>query len=373
MADTDAAQAAAVRMRALVRAVAPPGASSHLAEVPSVPLTLPAALAQDCRANPPLLTGGLLHSGEALVGVGVDFLTVSVNRAVAGFLLGSTAYREGGVARPGFKSSQLRDCIGGTCWRRWEPRQESKRWGLDYESWEWASSVADYAARQLLGCGIEDVRPSHVDVAFDFSVASSGLTPDAFCEAVRGHYSALGIKDGISGEGGVNTLYIGSKSSERRLRVYRKDLQSAGWASIFGPTLRVELILKGDRAAEWWGSWCESPDDAYRQAAGHVLAMTGLTVVDGAALPPVLSVPDEVHEAERLVAWVRQNAGMLDVCNRAGIDLGVLVLAQVRKQCRMTRYRNRQRVKTLQGLGAQEVTASALSLIRESVDAIREN
>ena len=106
------------------------------------------------KANPPLLIGGSLQIGNenfsgVLMDSHIDYLTVSVAPDTAKFLLSgnNTTLYQAGYGRHGFQSSEQRLCIGGRCWRRWQPTQSNnsliRQWG-DYESWEFDGQQADY-------------------------------------------------------------------------------------------------------------------------------------------------------------------------------------------------------------------------------------
>ena len=123
------------------------------------------------------------------------------------------------------------------------------------------------------------MRPSRVDVAFDFC-CSSELVPELVADhaAVQEHCEVRGIQaDGVSGAGGVFTRYIGSRKSDAFVRIYRKDKQNEILGELLGPVLRVELVMRNDLARAWWRVWDESKERAYAAAAGHVERLSRLT------------------------------------------------------------------------------------------------
>ena len=174
--------------------------------------------------HPPLLTGGVLHL-EAIhrpaVVRGLDFLTVSLPDATAGLLLAESEHSENGHGFHSFRRSEERLIMGGRAWRRWEPGQPCKLWGTGYESWETSGAASDSFGMSLRG---RPCKPTRVDAAWDFSVPET-FTSDDFLAAIAAHVEGQILTTGISGQAGVNTRYVGSPQSEKRLRIYRKDLQ----------------------------------------------------------------------------------------------------------------------------------------------------
>lgn len=291
-------------------------------------------------------------SGE-LLGSGLDYLTVSMGTETAGAWLPSTRLLEPGKPQPGFGSSERRECLGGQCWRRWEPHQESKRWAREYESWEFDGGNAVVPGRWFRG---REVRPSRVDVAWDFSVAESE-TAEVVQDRVREHAEARGfVADGKTGEAGVFTCYVGSIHSERRLRIYRKDLKDEGWLLQFGPTLRVELILKQERAVSWWRVWSEDEARAIAAAAAHVLEITGRCVqADVGDVPPPLRLDDAVDPAQQLFWALKQCGGVLAAGVDAGVDVLGLLMESRDHAGRKSRWDSRLLADRMRAAGVDEV------------------
>jgi hypothetical protein len=211
----------------------------------------------------------------------------------------------------------------------------SKAFGEDYESWEWSGSSAHRPAVDLRS---EDVRPSRVDIAFDFSVPDS-LTPDHVAELMKPIASQRGIVDGVAGQGGRNTRYFGAVTSDRRTRIYRKDWQDESVKLDHGPTLRVELVLKGKTARAWWKVWATDVEEGYRVAAGHVLKMGGLEVYESSPLPP-LEVKEESEEFVKLRTLLEQYGSVLAAYDEAGIP--IMKLARI-AQAERTTWKQRKR------------------------------
>lgn len=322
-------------------------------------------------ANPPLLTGGLKHCGE-LLGVAVDALTVTVEgadggaEAVAAKLLTATELDEPGRANRGFAKSEKRLCMGGHVWRKWEPHQPSRKFGSCYESWECESGAASWLAGWLRGRG--EVKPTRVDVAVDLVVPDAYLADDFVREFVEPHLAnwSTGRKPklGISGEGGVNTLYVGSAKSSLRVRTYRKDLQDACFAELVGPVLRVELVMREEWAERFWRAWEVDEDAAKRAAAGQILRLTGFDALIGVEDLPELETPEESSEAQQLALWIEQNGGRLLAWSDAGIDVvGLCREAGIIERSRVGRWRHARRVKAVARVGAELVSRMALALV----------
>lgn len=318
-------------------------------------------------ANPPMLIGGLRQGAiiDAL-GVKVDQFTATMSTQVAAdHLLTCTTPYEQGYAKQGFKQTERRTTMGGICWRRWQPQSESVTWGLDYESWEWDGGKgggSDSAADMLRGI---DVRPSRVDVAFDFSCSES-VTPElVVCsDQVQKHCERIGVTaDGVTGSGGVFTRYIGASTSAMMIRIYRKDLQNQILGEMLGPVLRVELVMRDHYARAWWAVWEHSKQEAYRWAAAQVHRLSSMIVVDG-DLPIPEIVHPETRAAEPVLAIIQQYASMLVACREAGIDLHALAAAQVGAMSRAGKHRHAKRVTQLQQQDPVEVAAMVLAVIR---------
>lgn len=309
------------------------------------------------KAEPPFANRGV-DTPYPLFNVSVDWLTASLGVDDAQPLLDRSSHESEGQARPGFKQSEKRLFPGGYVWRRTEPRQESNRWGKRYESWEASGTSASWLARELKAI---DSRPSRVDIAFDLN---SDRTSDEVLEDLRPQFESRGLLDGISGQGGVNTRYIGGQQSERRIRIYRKDLQDEAWSHLYGPTIRVELILKGKQAAAWWDVWRDSDDSgAFRVAAAHIREMSGLDLIgDEVELPELLPV-EQSHAAKKLAQFIRQHAGTLVAFMDAGINLGTLAREQLVMASRMTRYRSSSLTAEVQRLQPSQVERLARALL----------
>lgn len=295
----------------------------------------------------------------SLFGCGVDWLTCSMSSEVAAELVSLSELVEEGTKRLGFARSERRTMYGGEGWRRWEPHQASRRWGKDYESWEWSGAAGGWAASWLRG---RDAKPTRVDVAFDFEVSAQVLA-DTVADRFEA-WSSRRFTTGIAGQGGVNTRYVGAVSSPRRLRVYRKDLREVGWAAEFGPILRVEVVLKEEFAEDWWARWCVSEEGAVRRAAHHVFELTGFDVLSDAEAVPSLCRPAASWElADKLFWMFRQYGAVLDAAFEAGIDLVAIAGELERRPGRMAAWRRAQLAKSIQGVGPGAVESALRTML----------
>lgn len=254
----------------------------------------------------------------------MDFLTFTADLETAKWLRSETEINEPGYGGRGFGKSEQRVCVGGRCWRRWEPVSESKRFEKDYESWEWSGGESDLYGRRLRG---REGYPTRIDVCWDYSV-SDDLDPCTVVDQITGWCADHGITLGIAGQDGVVTRYVGSAQSDRRIRIYRKDRQDEAVLFQMGYVLRVELILRAELAKAWWMAWERDELVALRVAAGHVREMTGRDV-QADALVPLPVVAPEVEWAMTLWALISQHGPTIAAFDRAGFDiLGLAAMAE---------------------------------------------
>jgi len=302
----------------------------------------------------------------SLYGKGLDYLTLSMSAEVAADWMPFTGVVDTGGVRKGFRASERRGHVGGTGWRRWEPTVESKRWGLEYESWEWDGSDAVVPARWFRG---RDVRPSRVDVAWDFTVPYE-LLADEVADLCSTWMNAKGLKKGVDGEADINTRYIGAKGSDRRLRIYRKDLQLESWLIEFGPTMRVELILKGDHAAAWWDVWSSDESKGIDVAAGHTYDLTGFDVQPSRAAVPALKVLDAAGDpAQGVFAFIKQYSAVIDAAAEAGVDILGLVAEHQANRGVSGAWRRSQWLEKMLSVGVERVENAVRAIIAREVRA----
>lgn len=304
-------------------------------------------------SRPPFANRGVVtNRGLTPIGVSVDWLSVTVSTEVGKGLILATREDEAGAGMRGFRRSERRLAMGGRCWRRWEPVTPSREWGTGYECWEFSGEAAGPSAALLRGKA--GVRPSRVDVAWDFGVGD-GLLADEVAEWFRAGAESRGLSPGVSGESGVNTRYWGSARSGRRIRIYRKDLESPGWRELVGPTMRIEVVLKDEWARGWWAAWSGGDQAGYRAAAGCVREMVEMDVMDGAEVMESPRLPEST-EAERLAVFVRQYAGQVRAWEVAGIDVWGM-LRGYRAGSRMAGSRESRRLREIAESGGGQAVA----------------
>lgn len=302
-----------------------------------------------------------VKKGISCVSLGIDWLTVTAGESAVRKLMADTSEHAPGGSRPGFKKSEERACWAGTCWRRWEPLQASSEYGMNYESWEWSSDVSSTPARDLRGF---DVRPSRVDVAFDFKVPEK-LLSDHIIRRCESWIEERGTDVGISGsKKGVNTRYVGSSKSDRRVRIYRRDLKGT---ALFDetPVLRVELILRGDRSLEWWKVWEVDDREGYRAAAAHVHEMMGLVVGEIGTIPERVPEP-AIDHAQQVLEFFKQHGSTISTYQAAGFD--VLDLAkQISDQSRReTKWRNARKLRAIRNVGVDCILHAMQTMLGRS-------
>jgi len=295
-------------------------------------------------------------SREGRLGVSVDWLTGSVSSADAeAILMPHTEPDEPGTARPGFRRSERRLTLGGRVWRRLEPLQPSKRFGDDYESWEFDGCQAAHGVDLMARCDRPKV--TRIDLAFDFSVRD--VTARELVETIIDDREDVKTPQGFGvGESGQRphlTMYIGSMSSDRRIRIYRKDVQSPHFAFGCGPIMRVELMLKGRQAHAFWQVFGDDRQAGYAAAAAHIREMSGLIVADDIGTVPEFVAAEIPDDAQRLFTFLEQHGTTLHEFASSGVDLAALAAQRCESISRMTRHRSKQRTERLRAAGPKLV------------------
>lgn len=288
----------------------------------------------------------------------VDFLTLTLSSEQAGSLMAETVLDEPGYPKRRFGQTEKRMALGGSCWRMWEPSQGANGFGRAYESWEFVGSVASVYARKLAGVG----RPSRVDVAFDFA-CDDRLFVRRFVDRLAGRLRRDVVPE-WSERGNDATFYLGARSSDWRIAIYRKDLQQGPlWDEAFPPVLRIEARLKSDLARDFWAAWAKSASDGFAMVAGRVEKWLGVAVMDQTSEWVETVKPQEFDHAQRLLAFMEQHGGAIDEFRRAGVPVLELAALASSKRSRVSRWRSESRLRQL-------LTASVpgvVDLVRKSL------
>jgi hypothetical protein len=241
--------------------------------------------------------------------------------------------------------------VGGTAWRKFEPIAPSKVHGRDYESWEFGGKVAHESVYFLGLAGMG--RASRVDIAFDYEVAGE-VTATVAMDEIRPHVASLGLTEGVSGEGGINSHYVGSKSSGVRLCIYRKDHEGGEVWKAMGlpPVLRWELRLRERWAADFWSLWARSPESAFAMAAGKVHAMTGARLQDELTEWSRFERPEAFDVSQQVFEFVQQYGALVACLDEAGVDVLALCRESSERRSRMARWRTKARRALIESVGA---------------------
>ena len=324
-------------------------------------------------AQPPIANRGVVTLKPPKQGAqntpyraGLDYLSVTCPAGrSADHALQSISINEGkGKPTSGFSASSVISVGGAMGYRKTGPVYPSKNWGSDYLCYELSGPNSQLLAASLRPD--DELRSSRIDIAFDFKVPADYMA-DQLADELRQHHMDLGIISGINGQGDVNTRYIGSKTSDRRIRIYRKDLRDAELFATTGPVLRIELILKGKHARKFFHEYLLDPDDSLRVAAGHILEMTGLNPLPREVVtPPPLDRGFVGDAAQEVFQFVRQNGQQLEAFRAAGIDLNDLAdcFGRPPQPSKMQEKRRRDRISRITAHGVSEVLQGVGILLR---------
>jgi hypothetical protein len=297
---------------------------------------------------------------------GIDALTITMGLEADRFLGGLTEHLQPGGAQKGFRATEERMCMGGTYWRKSEPQTASKlAWagaeGRGYVTCEFKGQPSTWAARTLRGQA--DVRPSRVDVAWDFNVPDD-VRAETIAKLWMPHLEKRRIKSGISGEGDVFTHYAGAAASDIRVRCYRRDLKDPWLEFYLGCCLRLELVLRDQHARRFWAVWAEDEQKAYAVAAHYMHRQTGLVVQEEMEVPPDLVYQDpEEDAAQEVFEFVKQWSSILEHSRQVGIDLPELSKAYSATWNPRMKRLHKARMKARGGIAGEDITRRVLELI----------
>jgi len=316
------------------------------------------------RPLPPLLTGGLRMGGKSLLSAGMDYLTLSCSAAYAHALFDTTE-NSSATTKPAFKgfgSHEFRGLRVGQVARHWDPHSKRSRWGEGYECWNFTGTNANYAvAEHVVQVDRQDRRATRIDVAFDFACEDT-LTPNDCLNAWRDVWEGENMMtSGVSGQGEEKswTRYIGSISSPRRIRIYRKDIESG---SDQPPVMRVELVLKADYANGLLTQFCADHQGGLLSAAAHVYAMTGFRPTEGIGEVPEREVKPTSTVGRKAAVCAYQFGALLSVLDELGM-LGELLEYRKRKMSQAGVYRLAKLRELALDEGAEAVLATAKQVL----------
>ena len=321
------------------------------------PMRSPAAGSD--KPGPPLAHRGgvnLMPDGKAASEAwrGVDAFTVTLPTTLAVPMLESPPLGEfhhlqdGTSMRGGHRTAEYR-MMGGSMWRRWEPWSASPRWGTDYEIWE-ATGAAGAVLADWLAPHADQVRSSRIDLAVDL-VCSSELTPGEVVAPlnVGGWQTETGhaINHRARGTEAHWVWYVGSRSSERMLRFYRKDLdQPLLYPGLSCGIFRVELELKKPLSHPMFSAWSRDDVSAFAAYGRHVHEMTGRQLVPIGDLPPV-DRQSNVEVLQTVLALIEQHGATIDQMHQEGIDLVELAAIRAARPVKDKGQRSRRLRKAL--------------------------
>jgi hypothetical protein len=275
--------------------------------------------------------------------VQLDWLTVTMSGPTAGYVLprlnkrlgrwGEKTSAEPGKAVQGFECSErypLASWAPHLCmWRRWKPRTASKAFGLEYESWEISGCSAVVLEQILLEAPRLLARATRIDVAFDFA-CDEDLWPRHLEAEITSHAERRGFTIQYAGERDARTVYVGSRSAGRRVRIYRHDVKHGGTH----PQMRIELELSGERyPRELWNRWDTRGGEGLALARWHVGELIGC-VPEGELreADPIEQVPRCLVRA--MTSALRCYGSVLRAYSQAGGDLRAALKAACREDDR---------------------------------------
>lgn len=116
---------------------------------------------------------------------------------------------------------------------------------------------------EMVGGSYHLLRPSRLDVAFTFRlrVKRQGIASSYFSTGSSSHGARCRPRERslYTSSGGGETLYIGSKSSDRRIRLYDKHEEQGG-REPYERTWRLELQYRRAPARDVWAAYHDSKD-----------------------------------------------------------------------------------------------------------------
>ena len=299
-----------------------------------------------------------------LIGCNYDYLTITTARQMSDYLSGVTKLKESFGKQQGFSNVEKRFCLGGDCSRRFNPVSPSNDWGLDYESWLFTGLVADDNVRLLLKCDAPS-RLTRLDIAFDYSCPAD-YYPKDFIEDVRANiYGKYGIE--TAGNEITGTRYIGSRQSDRYIRIYRKDLEDKQVEMQLGPVMRIELVIQNT------SSYCQCAWNSirsngyysgiqYASMMCHALFQLMPIPFDETIFPEPIEKP-ESGIIKKVFSLVDQRGNCILAALKAGIDLQGLCELKRFKASSSALSRFKELETDIRAVGADVITEAAANLL----------
>ncbi len=316
---------------------------------------------------PPILIGGVSHPCKSLKSAGCDYLTVSMSGENADALRAVHPANNDDKAPTftGYKFSELRSTLGGFTDRHWGAYTPSKKKGDLCELWAWRGATA-LCAENLIN--ETNVQPSELfectrfDMAFDY-VCDMDFRP----VDLRDSWETVWGKDGLDLKPEVagcdrtceHTAYLGGRTSDRRIKIYRKDLERKSGS----PTVRIELTLKGVFAQEIFIEFLKQKREAVVKCATHILTMTGFEAVDEIEDVVLREPKAPVAIAHSISAMIDQYGKTLAVAVKLGVDLESLVEVRKTQLSRKGIYRWGKSMKEARGIGVEKIDSIAMDLV----------
>jgi hypothetical protein len=128
------------------------------------------------------------------------------------------------------------------------------------------------------------------------------------------------------------------------------------WRDFYGPTMRVEVIMRAEIAQAWWQVWDRDQAAGYEAAAGHVLDMSGLRVQEAGPVPELVPI-EGADEAAALFEFIHQHGPRLMAWQRAGVPVLDLAAERVKKVSRVTQWRMKRLQRRVGEAGLEAILA----------------
>jgi hypothetical protein len=230
--------------------------------------------------------------------------------------------------------------------------------GLAYESWEWTGCTArsGFNLAASVTC-----KPTRMDDAFDFP-CDPDFYPDDLINALRPGIIASGYtEDDIGSFGPLRTgsRSVGSRTSAKYLRIYRRDLKNGEGP----PVIRVELEAKDDAALKLWNTYhAHGLEAMHRAAASMIEGMCGWSPIPPG---PIESLPPEEPTTldDTTLAMFRQYGTHLAFLAESGFDVLCIASDYNATRTRDQRAKYRRASKLLDATGGPDALAERIRAV----------